>query len=167
QTGTAPDEQTEMRYPTRASELVDRRLQVPSSPLHDPQRNPTSRPSAGRGIIASVVLDLGHQRSRSRGAGTTSSRSAWNSLDQLMSLCDEERGHFETKRLGGLEIDHSSNFVGCSTGTTLRQLLRRNEALGARSVEGQERTFSLECPGARPSGMSDLQISLFIATAHV
>src|SRR5262249_44347780 len=27
QTGTAPDEQTEMRYPTRASELVDRRLQ--------------------------------------------------------------------------------------------------------------------------------------------
>jgi len=35
QTGTAPDEQTEMRYPTRASELVDRRLQVPPSPLHD------------------------------------------------------------------------------------------------------------------------------------
>ena len=36
QTGTAPDEQTEMRYPTRASEPVDRRLQVPPSPLHDP-----------------------------------------------------------------------------------------------------------------------------------
>jgi len=36
QTGTAPDEKTEMRYPTRASELVDRRLQVPPSPLHDP-----------------------------------------------------------------------------------------------------------------------------------
>jgi hypothetical protein len=29
QTGTAPDEQTEMRYPTRASELDHRRLQVP------------------------------------------------------------------------------------------------------------------------------------------
>jgi hypothetical protein len=26
QTGTAPDEKTEMRYPTRASELVHRRL---------------------------------------------------------------------------------------------------------------------------------------------
>jgi PAS domain-containing protein len=36
QTGTAPDEQTEMRYPTRASELDHRRLQVPLSPLHDP-----------------------------------------------------------------------------------------------------------------------------------
>ena len=31
---------------------------------------------------------------------------AWNSLNQLISLCDEERRHFETKRLGGLEIDH-------------------------------------------------------------
>src|SRR6266446_1837684 len=36
QTGTAPDEQTEMRYPTRASELDHRRLQAPPSPLHDP-----------------------------------------------------------------------------------------------------------------------------------
>jgi hypothetical protein len=34
--GTAPDEHTEMRYPTRASKLVHRRLQVPPSPLHDP-----------------------------------------------------------------------------------------------------------------------------------
>src|ERR1700687_4023637 len=39
QTGTAPDEQTEMRYPTRASELDHRRLQVPPSPLHDPSSN--------------------------------------------------------------------------------------------------------------------------------
>jgi hypothetical protein len=30
---------------------------------------------------------------------------AWNSLNQLISLCDEERRHFETKRCG-LEIDH-------------------------------------------------------------
>ena len=30
----------------------------------------------------------------------------WNSLNQLISLCDEERRHFETKRFGGLEIDH-------------------------------------------------------------
>jgi hypothetical protein len=28
------------------------------------------------------------------------------SLDQLISLCDEERRHFETKRLGGLQVDH-------------------------------------------------------------
>jgi ribonuclease Z len=39
QTGTAPDEQTAMRYPTRASELDHRRLQVPPSPLHDPSPN--------------------------------------------------------------------------------------------------------------------------------
>ena len=31
---------------------------------------------------------------------------AWNSLNQLVSLCDEGRRHFETKRFGGLEIDH-------------------------------------------------------------
>jgi hypothetical protein len=31
---------------------------------------------------------------------------AWNSLNQLISLCDEARRHFETKRFGGLEIDH-------------------------------------------------------------
>src|SRR5262249_14336085 len=31
---------------------------------------------------------------------------AWNSFNQLISLCDEERRHFETERFGGLEIDH-------------------------------------------------------------
>ena len=31
---------------------------------------------------------------------------AWNSLNQLISLRDEKRRHFETKRFGGLEIDH-------------------------------------------------------------
>ena len=35
---------------------------------------------------------------------------AWNSLNQLVSLCDEERRHFETKRFGGLEIDHQLEF---------------------------------------------------------
>jgi hypothetical protein len=35
QTGTAPDERTAMRYPTRESELDHRRLQVLPSPLHD------------------------------------------------------------------------------------------------------------------------------------
>ena len=62
QTGTAPDEKTEMRYPTRASELVHRRLQVPPSPLHDTSCTPTSRQYARRGIIVRFVLDLGHQR---------------------------------------------------------------------------------------------------------
>ena len=31
---------------------------------------------------------------------------AWNSLNQLISLCNEGRRYFETKRFGGLEIDH-------------------------------------------------------------
>ena len=39
QTGTAPDEQTAMRYPPGGSELDHRRLQVPPSPLHDPSSN--------------------------------------------------------------------------------------------------------------------------------
>jgi hypothetical protein len=30
---------------------------------------------------------------------------AWNSLDQLISLCDEQRRHFETEGLGGLEVE--------------------------------------------------------------
>src|SRR6516225_921094 len=51
-----------MRYPTRASELVHRRLQVPPSLLHDTSCTPTSRRYVWRGIIAYVVLDLGHQR---------------------------------------------------------------------------------------------------------
>ena len=47
---------------------------------------------------------------------------AWNSLNQLISLSNEERRHFETKRLGRLEIDHQLEFgrrlhrkiAGCS-----------------------------------------------------
>jgi hypothetical protein len=39
QTGTPPDEQTAMRYATRASELDHRRLHVPPSPLRDPSPN--------------------------------------------------------------------------------------------------------------------------------
>jgi hypothetical protein len=35
-TGQPQTKHTEMRYPTRASKLVHRRLQVPPSPLHDP-----------------------------------------------------------------------------------------------------------------------------------
>jgi len=31
---------------------------------------------------------------------------AWKSLNQRISLCDEERRHFETERFGGLQIDH-------------------------------------------------------------
>src|SRR5229473_5217617 len=55
QTGIAPDEQTAMRYPTRASELDHRRLHVPPSPLHDPSPNQLragargERPSRARG----------------------------------------------------------------------------------------------------------------------
>ena len=41
---------------------------------------------------------------------------AWNSLNQLISLCDEERRHFETKRFGGLEIDHHSDRISPGRG---------------------------------------------------
>src|SRR5262249_56824051 len=37
---------------------------------------------------------------------------AWNSLNQRISLCDEERRNFETERLGGLEIDHQLELGG-------------------------------------------------------
>jgi hypothetical protein len=44
-----PQTKTEMRYPTRASELVHRRLRGPPSPLHDPSVNDfTKRPREGR-----------------------------------------------------------------------------------------------------------------------
>src|SRR5215471_917417 len=40
----------------------------------------------------------------------------WNSLNQLISPCDEERRHFEANRFCGLEIDHQLE---------LRRLLHR------------------------------------------
>src|SRR5262245_55453742 len=41
---------------------------------------------------------------------------AWNSLDQLISLCDEQRRHFETERLGGLEVDDQLELRGLLDG---------------------------------------------------
>src|SRR5262249_482312 len=41
---------------------------------------------------------------------------AWNSLDQLISLADEQRRHFETERLGGLEVDHQLELRGLLDG---------------------------------------------------
>src|SRR5262245_5028849 len=41
---------------------------------------------------------------------------AWNSLDQLISLCDELRRHFEPERLGGLEVDHQLELRGLLDG---------------------------------------------------
>jgi hypothetical protein len=41
---------------------------------------------------------------------------AWNSLNQLISLCDEERRHFDTKRFGGLEIDYHSDRINPGRG---------------------------------------------------
>jgi Transposase, Mutator family len=61
QTGTAPDERTEMRYPTRASELDHRRLQVPPSPLHDPSSNQLHAGERGERPVVRAVLDRGHQ----------------------------------------------------------------------------------------------------------
>src|SRR5262252_1721922 len=62
QTGTAPDEQTAMRYPTRASELDHRRLQVPPSPLHDPSPNQLHAGGVESVPVVFAVLDKGHQR---------------------------------------------------------------------------------------------------------
>jgi len=58
----SPRRKTEMRYPTRASELVDRRLQIPPSPLHDPSVTQLHARPRGDGITARFMLDLGHQR---------------------------------------------------------------------------------------------------------
>src|SRR5262245_7515217 len=41
---------------------------------------------------------------------------AWNSLDQLISLCDEQRRHFETERLGGLEVNQVLELRGLLDG---------------------------------------------------
>src|SRR5258708_10541205 len=70
QTGTAPDEQTAMRYPTRASELDHRRLQVPPSPLHDPSPN---------------QLHAGERGERSSRRGSLGSRLCENSEPVLES----------------------------------------------------------------------------------
>src|SRR5262245_24034713 len=41
---------------------------------------------------------------------------AWNALEQLISLCDEQRRHFEPERLGGLEVDHQLELCGLLDG---------------------------------------------------
>jgi hypothetical protein len=48
---------------------------------------------------------------------------ALNSFNQFISLCDEERRHFETKRLGGLGVDSQHKFS--------RQLNRKLRRHGA------------------------------------
>src|SRR5262245_63622498 len=46
---------------TRASELVDRRLQAPSPPLHDPKRTVCPRAAGWRRLVVPEALDRGHQ----------------------------------------------------------------------------------------------------------
>jgi hypothetical protein len=62
---TAPDEQTAMRYPTRAS-FDHRRLQVLPSPLHDPSLNQLHAGARGERPGRARTLDKGHQRKRTR-----------------------------------------------------------------------------------------------------
>src|SRR5262249_17106165 len=64
--GTAPDEKTEMRYPTRASEPVHRRLRVPPSPLHDPSMQELHDESSWRRETVPCVLDQVHQNGMAR-----------------------------------------------------------------------------------------------------
>jgi hypothetical protein len=59
--GTTPDEKTEMRYPTRASEPVHRRLWVLPSPLHDPSVQELHDESSWRWETVRCALDWGHQ----------------------------------------------------------------------------------------------------------
>ena|SRR5215831_2184084 len=95
QTGTASDEQTEMRYPTRASELVYRRLQVPALSSARYILYPNLLRYAWRGVIAYVVLDLGHQRflpwNRGRAATHTTIRSRYrrSALNHIIGACKE------------------------------------------------------------------------------
>src|SRR5262245_63854991 len=49
---------------TRASELVDRRLQAPSPPLHDPKRTVCPRAAGWRRLVVPEALDRGHQNLR-------------------------------------------------------------------------------------------------------
>src|ERR1700741_2318544 len=57
--GTAPDEKTEMRYPTRASEPVHRRLWVLPSPLRDPSVQELHDESSWRWKTVRCALDWG------------------------------------------------------------------------------------------------------------
>ena len=72
--GTAPDEKTEMRYPTRASEPVHRRLWVPPSPLHDPSAQELHDESSWGWETVRCVLDWGHQNGMDRLVGAASGR---------------------------------------------------------------------------------------------
>ena len=58
-TGTSPERKPEMRYPTRASEQVNRRPAVPSPALHDYIRGSHAR--RARRKDATLPLESGHQ----------------------------------------------------------------------------------------------------------
>ena len=75
--GTAPDEKTEMRYPTRASEPVHRRLWVPPSPLHDPSVQELHDESSWRRETVRCVLDWGHQNGMVRPCSCPASKRSW------------------------------------------------------------------------------------------
>src|SRR5215470_5612696 len=85
QTGTAPDEQTAMRYPTRASELDHRRLQVRPLLCTIHHLINFTLVSVESVPVVFAVLDKGHQSKRTRqpplgasvsGQGTKSLRSS-------------------------------------------------------------------------------------------
>jgi hypothetical protein len=66
-----------MRYPTRASEPVHRRLWVPPSPLHDPSAQELHDESSWRGETVRCVLDWGHQNGMVRPCSPTQPAISW------------------------------------------------------------------------------------------
>jgi hypothetical protein len=87
QTGTAPDELTAMRYATRASELDHRRLQVPSSPLHDLSPHQLRAGARGERPVVTAVLDRGHQSNRTHRSGPGKAFECQNENPSLAVLC--------------------------------------------------------------------------------
>ena len=83
--GTAPDEKTEMRYPTRASEPVHRRLWVLPSPLHDPSVQELHDESSWRWETVRCVLDWGHQNGMVRPCSRPASQRSWQGAPKTRS----------------------------------------------------------------------------------
>ena len=80
----------------------------------DPCRNGRSRTSPAPPDIPA------HARSAALCHEPDVSRCSKNSLDDLVSECEQRRWKRQAERLGGRQIDHEIELVGCSTGMSAR-----------------------------------------------